>query len=428
MRKSFTLKFFLLFIILITCKPVIYAQYCMTAWKYEIPIIITNTTFAKLNDYQVKLTVNTSSAISAGKMSSTGDDIRFADSATCTNIPYWIESGINTSSTVIWIKLPVLPASSSKVIKMLYGNSSAAAASNGDSTFLIFDNFSGSKLDSTKWNTYGTNSTYSTSNGILTLVAGANSNIGSRIFVSSKTLNSPIIVEANITSINGYYTHLGTLNASGFSGYTLFYADNSAGSNAGMHTGQSYSNGPSFSTNFISSNSNPGTVKGIWSTTWSSTSSLSGSWPGGAFSNTVSGFNLNSTVQLTFGLDWTSIASVSFDWVRAREYAASEPTIQMGTEVHNHNAGIETETEYSDIKVYPNPATDKIYISQANNMNEIESIYILDINGRILQRINAYGLINNIEIPLKGLRNGIYFLKINELKAVYIKKFIVDQQ
>jgi hypothetical protein len=49
------------------------------------------------------------------------------------SLSYWIQSGINTSSTVIWIRALSL-ANGSNTINMYYGNSAASAAQNRDNT------------------------------------------------------------------------------------------------------------------------------------------------------------------------------------------------------------------------------------------------------------------------------------------------------
>ena len=120
------------------------------SWNYRQKITITENSGSSLTDYQVKLTIDTASLISAGKMQSDGSDIRFTNSSG-TELDYWIESGINTSSTVIWVKVDSIPASSSTDIYMFYGNSSASAVSSGDNTFEFFDDFEGTSLDTSKW-------------------------------------------------------------------------------------------------------------------------------------------------------------------------------------------------------------------------------------------------------------------------------------
>jgi hypothetical protein len=105
-------------------------------WRHARPIHITERSGATLTNYQVQVTVDTAMLISAGQMNSDGSDIRFATDITGTQqLPYWIEQGINTTTTRIWVKLATLPASVTTTIYMLYGNPGAAAAS----TLAIFD-------------------------------------------------------------------------------------------------------------------------------------------------------------------------------------------------------------------------------------------------------------------------------------------------
>jgi hypothetical protein len=127
----------------------------LKAWKWRRAITINNSSNTNtLTNYQVLVTLDTQSLISAGKMRSDCGDIRFTDSDKSTLLNYWIESGINTTTTKIWVKVPSIPASSSKTIYVYYGNSGATSASNGDVTFDFFDDFPGTSLDTNKWNTY----------------------------------------------------------------------------------------------------------------------------------------------------------------------------------------------------------------------------------------------------------------------------------
>jgi len=125
----------------------------ISGWNYRKPITISNSGSA-LTDYQVLVTLDTATLISAGKMRSDGGDIRFADSNGNTLLSYWIESGINTSSTKIWVKVPSIPASSSKTIYVYYGNPSVTSQSNIKDTFNNKgDNFDDNSLDTNIWST-----------------------------------------------------------------------------------------------------------------------------------------------------------------------------------------------------------------------------------------------------------------------------------
>jgi hypothetical protein len=79
--------------------------------------------------------------LTGNKMRLDCGDIRFTDSDGSTLLNYWIESGCNSANTKIWVKVPSIPASSTKTIYVYYGNPSAASASNATNTMLWYDDF-----------------------------------------------------------------------------------------------------------------------------------------------------------------------------------------------------------------------------------------------------------------------------------------------
>jgi len=112
-----------------------------TNWLHGFPITITENSGVELLDHQVPIEINTEVLIAAGNMDSNGDDIRFAKTCGSGPLEYWIEDGINTTTTEIWVKMDTIPASGSVTIMMFYGNPSASAQSSID----IFEGpFSGS--------------------------------------------------------------------------------------------------------------------------------------------------------------------------------------------------------------------------------------------------------------------------------------------
>ena len=114
-------------------------------WLYRKPIIIQENSGNTLTDYQVRLEIDTATLISEGKMNSDCSDIRFTyyneSDNTETEIPYWIESGYNSANTVIWVKVPYIPASGTTTIYMYYGNPSATSKSNPYNVFEVYDDF-----------------------------------------------------------------------------------------------------------------------------------------------------------------------------------------------------------------------------------------------------------------------------------------------
>ncbi|RLC33225.1 hypothetical protein DRH14_05240, partial [Candidatus Shapirobacteria bacterium] len=106
----------------------------LTEYDYRRPITLSEQSSSDLTDYQVKLTIDTATLISEGRLQSDGDDIRFTD-VEGTNLSYWIEDGLNTSTTNIWVKVPSITADCIETIYFYYGNGSATA---GSSLSIVF--------------------------------------------------------------------------------------------------------------------------------------------------------------------------------------------------------------------------------------------------------------------------------------------------
>lgn len=105
-------------------------------WSFVVPLDITNPNGVQVTNYQVGITVNTAVPIGAGQMQSNGADIRFGNNCSGSTLyNYWIESGINTANTLIWVKVDTLPANATKRIFLYYGNSAATAVSAVPGTF-----------------------------------------------------------------------------------------------------------------------------------------------------------------------------------------------------------------------------------------------------------------------------------------------------
>ncbi|RLJ07986.1 MAG: hypothetical protein DRP13_02995, partial [Candidatus Aenigmatarchaeota archaeon] len=104
-----------------------------SSWKYRKPVNITGSN-KDLEEHQIKIIINTQELISQGKMNETCEDIRFTNSSS-QEMPYWIESGCNTTSTVIWVKTPWIPANQNETIYLYYGNPNVTNTSNRTRVF-----------------------------------------------------------------------------------------------------------------------------------------------------------------------------------------------------------------------------------------------------------------------------------------------------
>jgi len=144
-------------------------------WLYLKEITLNNTG-AELTNYQLKFTVNRSAGVDSGytvyvdtKCLENYNDIRFTTSDGVTLLDYWIESSDSNTAT-IWVEVETIAAAGDTTIYLYYGNTGAAAVSDGDATFPFFDDFSyGSTVDPSKWQILYSQS-YSITGGILTVI------------------------------------------------------------------------------------------------------------------------------------------------------------------------------------------------------------------------------------------------------------------
>ncbi len=111
-------------------------------WIYESILTIKPTT--PLDNYQVKVILNTYN-FNYAKANGDGSDIRFYDSSD-NKLSYWMETWNPVGESIIWVKIPTAGTST---IHLYYGNPSAMSESNGETTFLFFDDFN--SLNSSKW-------------------------------------------------------------------------------------------------------------------------------------------------------------------------------------------------------------------------------------------------------------------------------------
>lgn len=74
----------------------------------------------------------------------------------------------------------------------------------------------------------------------------------------------------------------------------------------------------------------------------------------------------------------------------------------------------------ANIKVYPNPATDLVYIQLPHSM-QADEINIIDMAGRVVATQKQLSLSGNITLPLE-LRNGIYYVEVKQGDYVLARK------
>lgn len=103
----------------------------LNGWEFKVPVKIYEKSGVSLSQFQVPIYFDTQTPIQAGDMQPNGEDIRFSSDCEGNNLLlHYIDSGINSPNTKIWVRVPSIPANDSVTIFIFYGNPLAPQASN----------------------------------------------------------------------------------------------------------------------------------------------------------------------------------------------------------------------------------------------------------------------------------------------------------
>lgn len=113
------------------------SQAQLAGWSHLRRIDVTENSGADVHNYQLLVTFDSQTLIGNGEMNADGSDLRFTSECTGgTNFNYWIESGINTPGTKVWVKVDTLLSNQTRSIYMHFGNAGASVASAVIGTFV----------------------------------------------------------------------------------------------------------------------------------------------------------------------------------------------------------------------------------------------------------------------------------------------------
>lgn len=130
MKRLIYIFFILVFVL--TCTLPVISQPEGIEYSAQLPIRIKNNSGTPMSNTSVRLVINTQALITLGLMQPDGDDIRFA--ANCgleplSTLGYYIEGPMNSANTVIWVKVPSIPANDSTLVYMYFGVPSVSGVS-----------------------------------------------------------------------------------------------------------------------------------------------------------------------------------------------------------------------------------------------------------------------------------------------------------
>jgi hypothetical protein len=135
-------------LLLFTCFALIalHSSAQVFGWQYKKALDIVDTSGIAHTNYAVQQIFDSQTLISNGSLQPNGGDLRFGNLCGDSLYPYWIESGLNTAQTVVWILLPAVPANATTTIWMYYGNATAPDGNDFAGTFPAAIRTGGSNL------------------------------------------------------------------------------------------------------------------------------------------------------------------------------------------------------------------------------------------------------------------------------------------
>ncbi len=78
-----------------------------------------------------------------------------------------------------------------------------------------------------------------------------------------------------------------------------------------------------------------------------------------------------------------------------------------------------------DMLIYPNPASDKIFIKL--NTTAISNVEIFSMDGRVLYKNSIQSNRNLAEINIAGFSTGVYFVRIDNASGAMVKKLVIER-
>jgi len=283
-----------------------------------------------LTDYQVSIILDNRTGLSTttlfytnGTTRSTWEDVAWTDTSN-TTLGFWKENRTDTTTnTTWWIKVPSIANDNTTKIRLFYGNASETTSyADGDATFPLFDDFPGTSLNTSKWDTtIGTNTI---SNSVLNLTGFA---------ASSYDLSKTTFGTGYATTHRSNRSNWGSPDGSFLTGFrssppiinfSIFYAGWPVGGVLNGVNGNNTGTYPSVTFAYPSAN-----VFHILTVIRNGTTSIIYSIDGISPKSTTT-YITSSSIPVIIGIDGSAPGSTIFtDWVFVRKYNSPEPFLTL---------------------------------------------------------------------------------------------------
>jgi len=303
----------------------------LTGYSYRKAITITGQSGAGTN-YQVKLSIGASTGGNfnlGGHATNFPNDIAFTDNDETTELDYWIE---DTAADPITVWVEVLDTlDSNATIYIYYGKTGDTDSSNGDNTFLFFDDFNDGSINSSKWTQEITSGTITESSGYLRSGGGSTS-----APYGHTSLGSSPGFTGFATSTAARFRSRAASNGIGEFVFRGVYASNIEYKvRIDQRTGQgfSYLSAPFSGWNFVSGCANAGTPP--TADTWYIYDLTVSSFTGTLYQNGSSVRSCTSLPNYTSGeiaLQNHYGSYTDWDWVAVRKFVSTEPAYSSASD------------------------------------------------------------------------------------------------
>jgi len=197
----------------------------------------------------------------AGKCRTDFGDVRFCDDDGTTELDYWMEEKVDSDYVVFWVEIADDLSTVNATVFVYYGNANATTTSNGDDTFVFFDDFIGDSLNLTKWVVREGDVTVSDGELILTGTTGTRGRIDGLVEFNP---NSAVHAKSRLNIYSHYQ----------FPIFTRISNDNTLSDAMGVYTNPftaiffiSYNEGTFTATNITGSVPDTGVYR-IWEIKW----------------------------------------------------------------------------------------------------------------------------------------------------------------
>lgn len=300
----------------------------LSGWDYRQQMNITGSVGAGTN-YQIFVNVTYHYD---SNMQPDFDDLRFTDDDGITLLDYWLEDYTASEFAYVWIEVSD-NLNEDQVIFMYYGNDAVSTTSNGDNTFIFFDDFEYSGYpNASKWVQEGSENDITCNGHDLVLTGTGGTQEGYGGLWGSDTVNTTLHYRGNSTSTNtlGHEYGMFDIDHLGDNNYECIYIYG----NVNPYTGTLYTRNNGNPASDSGNAPYPKTEDHVWSYNWfeNSTSRYVDVYQGDSLAYNQSGVSIpdgDTEIVPYFG---NGINTYYVHYVFVAKYVVSEPTADFQKE------------------------------------------------------------------------------------------------